>query len=217
MKSYSPEKYILLLCTLLFLVLHVQGNSYMVHIDASDEVCFHEDLTSGLMLGLHYQVVDGGFLDIDVEVRDENNMMYFRRIRSTEDKAVMTIPEAKRVFVCFGNKFSTMTTKDVQFTLEVTSDEEDEEEREELKIIDDTITEGADRLADMILEAKHVLFGIKEENTYMYNRINTHYKVNQDTLNKVSYWAMFQFFAVFCISIGQVVYYKRLFEVKRRV
>ncbi len=46
----------------------VSGNSYQTDIDASERFCLYEDVEEGKMLGLHYQVVDGGFLDIDVTV-----------------------------------------------------------------------------------------------------------------------------------------------------
>ena len=42
--------------------------AYYVLIDAHDEECFFERLTAGSKLLLTFEVIEGGFLDIDVKV-----------------------------------------------------------------------------------------------------------------------------------------------------
>lgn len=49
------------------LVATVSG--YFVSIDAHAEECFYERVNSGTKMGLMFEVAEGGFLDIDVEVR----------------------------------------------------------------------------------------------------------------------------------------------------
>lgn len=41
---------------------------YFVTVDAHSKECFFDRVTSGMKLGLTFEVVEGGFLDIDVEV-----------------------------------------------------------------------------------------------------------------------------------------------------
>lgn len=43
--------------------------SYFVTVDAHSEECFFDKVSSGTKLGLTFEVVEGGFLDIDVKVR----------------------------------------------------------------------------------------------------------------------------------------------------
>lgn len=43
-------------------------DSYFVTVDAHSEECFFDHVTSGTKLGLMFEVAEGGFLDIDVEV-----------------------------------------------------------------------------------------------------------------------------------------------------
>ena len=43
-------------------------NGYFVNIDAHVVECFFDKVTSGMKMSLTFEVVEGGFLDIDVEV-----------------------------------------------------------------------------------------------------------------------------------------------------
>lgn len=44
-------------------------SGYFVSVDAHAEECFYERVTSGTKMGLMFEVAEGGFLDIDVEVK----------------------------------------------------------------------------------------------------------------------------------------------------
>ena len=46
----------------------VCARAFGVNIDAHEEACFQESVTAGTKLGLTFQVAEGGFLDIDVQV-----------------------------------------------------------------------------------------------------------------------------------------------------
>jgi hypothetical protein len=48
--------------------------SYYVLIDAHTDECFFEKLTSGTKLLLTYEVIEGGFLDIDVKVKIKSSI-----------------------------------------------------------------------------------------------------------------------------------------------
>jgi len=56
-------------CTLLLLLCARHALSYFVTVDAHSEECFFDKVSSGTKLGLTFEVVEGGFLDIDVKVR----------------------------------------------------------------------------------------------------------------------------------------------------
>lgn len=42
--------------------------AYFIHIDANEEQCFFDRVTTGTKMGLMFEVAEGGFLDIDVKV-----------------------------------------------------------------------------------------------------------------------------------------------------
>ena len=57
-------------CTLLLLLCTTHhALAYFVTVDAHSEECFFDKVSSGTKLGLTFEVVEGGFLDIDVKVR----------------------------------------------------------------------------------------------------------------------------------------------------
>lgn len=43
-------------------------NGYFVNVDAHNVECFFDKATTGMKMSLSFEVVEGGFLDIDVEV-----------------------------------------------------------------------------------------------------------------------------------------------------
>jgi len=54
---------------LLLAALSSAASGYFVSIDAHADECFYERVNSGTKMGLMFEVAEGGFLDIDVEVR----------------------------------------------------------------------------------------------------------------------------------------------------
>ena len=43
-------------------------HGYFVNVDAHAEECFFDRVSTGVKMGLTFEVVEGGFLDIDVRV-----------------------------------------------------------------------------------------------------------------------------------------------------
>ena len=68
LKKMAPT--ISALCCLLGLAFLTPGaRSYFVSVDADATECFFDKVTSGMKMSLIFEVVEGGFYDIDVEVR----------------------------------------------------------------------------------------------------------------------------------------------------
>ena len=62
------------LWTLLFVLLLAVSSvcGYFVNVDAHAQECFFDKASSGMKMGLTFEVVEGGFLDIDVTVINSN-------------------------------------------------------------------------------------------------------------------------------------------------
>ena len=56
------------LVTLLYLAFTYTVDGYIMNIDAHAEECFFDKVTSGTKMSLMFEVAEGGFLDIDVQV-----------------------------------------------------------------------------------------------------------------------------------------------------
>lgn len=54
---------------LFFIICSISNvSAYFISIDANEEMCFFERITSATKMGLMFEVAEGGFLDIDVKV-----------------------------------------------------------------------------------------------------------------------------------------------------
>ena len=61
--------------TLLYIALWYTAEGYIMHIDAHAEECFFDKVTSGTKMSLMFEVAEGGFLDIDVQVNICSHIM----------------------------------------------------------------------------------------------------------------------------------------------
>lgn len=76
---------------------------------------------------------------------------------------------------------------------------------------------GHTRLEDMIRELAGTLTGVKHEQEYMNVRDKMHRAINESTNSRVVLWSTFEALILLMMTIGQVYYLKRFFEVRRVV
>ncbi len=69
--------------------------------------------------GLTFEVIEGGFLDIDVRVLGPENDEIITRERESNGKVTFAAGKAGTYTYCFSNKMSTMTPKGVMFSMEI--------------------------------------------------------------------------------------------------
>nr|CAG4652155.1 EOG090X0D99 [Triops cancriformis] len=185
--------------------------AYFVTVDAHAEECFFDKVTTGTKLGLMFEVAEGGFLDIDVKIIAPDGNVIYQGERESNGKYTFAAHMDGVFTYCFSNKMSTMTPKIVMFTMEVG----------ETPIKDATVT-GAEgnstshnKLEDMIKELSSALRSVKHEQDYMEVRERIHRAVNENTNSRVVLWSFFEAFVLVAMTVGQVYYLKRFFEVRR--
>ncbi|XP_052259284.1 transmembrane emp24 domain-containing protein 2-like [Dreissena polymorpha] len=110
---------------------------------------------------------------------------------------------------CFSNKMSTMTPKVVKFTVDLGDKPKQEENMDG--------DEHHNKLAEMINELSNSLTGVKHEQEYMEVRERTHRAINDNTNSRVVLWSFFEALVLVAMTLGQVYYLKRFFEVRRVV
>jgi len=196
-----------LVVVLLFSVFHY-CLPYFINVVAHAEECFFDRVQNGTKLGLTFEVIEGGFLDIDVKVTGPDGEEVISRERESNGKITFAAAKTGAYTYCFSNKMSTMTPKGVMFSMDVG---------------EPAAAAGADgeahpnKLGEMIKELSTALVGVKHEQEYMEVRDKIHRKINESTNSRVVMWSFFEAVVLVAMTIGQVYYLKRFFEVRRVV
>ncbi|PIK50114.1 putative transmembrane emp24 domain-containing protein 2-like isoform 2 [Apostichopus japonicus] len=196
------------LSALLLLSLLAACEGYLVKVDAHAEECFSEELTSGTTFSLTFEVAEGGFLDIDVSIIGPNEEAIYSGGRESNGKYTFAASISGKHKYCFSNKMSSMTPKIVMFSMDIGDAPKDG--------IEDT-QEDHNNLEKMINQLSTGLTGIKHEQEYMEVRERVHRAINDSTNSRVVLWSFFESLILVAMTLGQVYYLKRFFEVRRVV
>jgi hypothetical protein len=196
---------------LLVIMISINGlNAYFLVIDAHAEECFFDKVTTGTKLGLTFEVVEGGFLDIDVKITGPDSKVIHSEERASSGKYTFAAHMDGNYVYCFGNKMSTMTPKVVMFSMDIG---DAPKSAEELKANDAS----HNKLEEQIKELSSALTAVKHEQEYMAVRDRIHRSINESTNSRVVLWAFFEALVLVAMTLGQVYYLKRFFEVRRVV
>eukprot|EP00088_Acartia_fossae_P023815 TRINITY_DN24818_c0_g1_i1.p1 TRINITY_DN24818_c0_g1~~TRINITY_DN24818_c0_g1_i1.p1 ORF type:complete len:203 (-),score=41.10 TRINITY_DN24818_c0_g1_i1:329-937(-) len=194
-------------CGLVILSLFSNTQSYFVEVAANDEECFFDKVKAGTKLGLTFEVAEGGFLDIDVRIVGPDSKPIHQGERESNGKYTFSAENDGIYRYCFSNKMSAMTPKIVMFNMDITEATKEHEDG------------GVDqnKLEEMIQELGTTLTGVKHEQEYMAVRDRIHSSINDSSNSRVVLWSVFEAVVLLSMSIGQIYYLKRFFEVRRVV
>ncbi|KAL6266434.1 hypothetical protein P5V15_003284 [Pogonomyrmex californicus] len=205
------------LSTCVFLVISIVSvRSYFITVDAHAEECFFDKVEFGTKMGLTFEIAEGGFLDIDVKIVGPDGRMIYQGEQESSGKYTFAAHTSGVYTYCFSNQKSTMTPKVVMFNMDI------DENRKQTE--DNAGGEGGQdgegnhgKLDDMIKDLSTSLWGVKNEQEYMQVRDRNHRAINESTNFRVVVWAFFEAMVLVCVTIGQIFYLKRFFEVRRIV
>lgn len=188
------------------------GQCYFITVDAHAEECFFDKVESGTKMGLMFEIAEGGFLDIDVKIVGPDGKVIYQGERETSGKYTFAAHMAGVYTYCFSNQMSTMTPKVVMFNMDIGEAPKDQAGVDAQGQQDDHY-----KLQDMIKELSTTLTGVKHEQEYMQVRDRIHRNINESTNSRVVMWSFFEALVLLAMSLGQVYYLKRFFEVRRVV
>ncbi|XP_073974997.1 transmembrane p24 trafficking protein CHOp24 [Rhodnius prolixus] len=182
------------------------SQAYFVTVDAHAEECFFDKVEQGTKLGLMFETSEGGFLDIDVKIVGPDGEIIYQGERESTGKYTFSAHKSGVYTYCFSNQMSTMTPKVVMFNMEIgeaPSADKDEGDHNKMEV--------------MIKELTNALTSVKHEQEYMTVRDRIHHGINEATNSRVVLWSFFEAVVLITMTIGQVYYLKRFFEVRRVV
>ena len=142
------------------------SEQYFITIDANSEDCYFNRAQAGTKLGLMFEVVEGGFLDIDVKITGPDNKLIYQGDRESNGKYTFSAHTDGVYKYCFSNQMSTMTPKIVMFSMDIAQVHNVESST--------NITVDQNKLEEMITELSNALASVKHEQEYMEVRERIH-------------------------------------------
>lgn len=182
-----------------------QTRAYITTLDAHSEECFFEKAIASTKLGFTFEVIEGGFLDIDVTIFDPNGNLIHQEPKASSGKYTIEANKDGPYKYCFSNKMSTVTPKVVMFTIETAR-----QVQHKLSGAQDQ-----EKLYEMIKDLTNSMTSVKHELEYLSVRDRIHRRINDSTNSRVVVWTWVESLVLLGVSLGQVVYLKRFFEVRR--
>jgi len=193
------------------------ARAYFIVVDAHSEECFHDRVVKGTKMGLTFEVAEGGFLDIDVKITGPDEKVVYNGERESSNKYTFAAYMDGQYKYCFSNAMSTMTPKTVMFSMDIGEEPKKEGEvgADGKPVADAGGKEN--KLEEMISELHTAMTGVKHEQEYMMIRDRIHRSISESTNSRVVIWAFFENLVIIAMTLGQVYYLKRIFEVRRVV
>ena len=191
------------------------AQAYLITVDAgADNDCFHERVPVGTKLSLSFEVIEGGFYDIDVEIKSPTNVILHREERSSNGKFTIETSENGPYSFCFSNKKSSFNPKVIIFDI----DKSNEVNKREPQNVDENNKEESEtaKLDSMIGNLILSAISARHDVRYLAARDKVHRKVNESTNKTIVWWSGVEFFLLLSVTLGQVWYLKRFFEIRRK-
>jgi len=184
-------------------------NAFSFDVGAKSEGCFYEIVEKDQPVGVMFQVIAGGFLDIDVRIFGPDNRHIYTGARETDGRYSFTASSSGTYSFCFSNAMSTVTPKTVD--LSVTVGGVSDYEAKGAAASDAEVTP----LNAAVNQLSDAITAIASDQKYLKMREEAHRNTNESTNSRVLWWSIFEMVVLVGMSIWQIYYLKRFFEDKR--
>lgn len=186
---------------------------YVITVDAHDTACFYDHAHLDNKITMSFEVMEGGFKDISVTISGPKHNQLHHSDMETKGSYTFTATDHGEYTLCFDNERSTLTPKIVMFHFTVFR---------ELQFYvnprtrrDDILEHAA--LQEAVSSLSSQMLGIKHELEYIRVRYTGHDEINQSVHFRITIWLIFGPSLLLLMTLIEVYYLKRFFEVKRVV
>ncbi|EGG22561.1 emp24/gp25L/p24 family protein [Cavenderia fasciculata] len=205
---YIKAQFLMLCFLLVALVGHYQVDAFSFKVSAKVEECIFEEIEADISYTVMFQVTQGGFNDIDFTIITPDKRVQYQGQRETEGTKTFMSSVAGVYRFCFSNKMSSLTDKVVSFMV--------------VKGETTPMTEYAKKgdvgtLERLIIALSDSVQAVKSEQNYFRMREAVHRNTAESTNRRVLWWSVFETFILIAMSVWQIYYLRRFFEVKRAV
>eukprot|EP00943_MAST-04B_sp_MAST-4B-sp1_P004756 g4756.t1 len=181
-------------------------SSITVTIDANMKECFYEFTVAGERVVGSYEVSAGGFLDVDVQVRDPQGAVMYSKERQMEGEFTIPYTSKGEYEICFGNTMSSVSSKIISFNIRKgRSHPSDEIAKKE------HVTPLEISLMDV---AEHIM-SVQEHQRYMNTRERLHRNTEESTNDRVKWFSILEFIVLIITNVYQIISLKSFFEQRR--
>ncbi len=162
---------------------------------------------------LEFQVKKGGFLDVDVSIEDPSGTSLHSAQRQNDGRVTLSAQSNGLHKFCFGNKFSSLTVKVIDFDIITAT----KPKSAPLSELDAARAEDVDGIQASLFQLGDGLEQVEKELQYYRGRLWMHHQTNESTNDRVVTWSTFESVMVIVVALWQVWYMRRFFEVRRAV
>uniref|UniRef100_A0A7S3DHW7 GOLD domain-containing protein n=1 Tax=Palpitomonas bilix TaxID=652834 RepID=A0A7S3DHW7_9EUKA len=198
---------VLLLSTFL-----LAASSLTFELDPHRQQCFYDEVKSGARVIGSYEVSQGGLLDVDVVVKGPDASELFKKDKSGTGRFTFNAEASGEYSFCFSNKMSSVSKKTVSFAIEVGDEDLSTGTKGEL-----ARQEHIDPIEKGILKLSEAIRGLQAEQEYLKMRERAHRDTSESTNARVLWWSILEASVLVAMSMWQIYYLRRFFEVKTTI
>jgi len=176
-----------------------------VTIGPASEECFIDEANVAAKVLGSFRVTKGGNLDIDVKMWNPDNTIVYEQDKQVEGSFMFVALQKGQFRLCFSNRMSTVTSKDVSFNLYVGSS---------LTSHGVAKQEHFTPLENSVLVLSEGLKQVQNEQKYISTRERVCRDTTESTWTRLWAFTMLNALAAVIVAVWQIIYLKRLFEQK---
>ncbi|XP_020800278.1 transmembrane emp24 domain-containing protein 2 [Drosophila serrata] len=189
------------------------GWSFIITLDAHESECFYDSANVNDMVTITFEVMEGGFKDVGVEISGPDGDLMHHEARETTGSLTFTAIKKGRYKLCFDNEISTLTPKIVMFQFHVMKPLD--YYADPSKRTDDVLEQAALQTTLNLLSAR--MGAVRVEQEYMHYRYRGHLDITDSVQDRILAWMVFGPMMLLITTVLEVYYLKRFFEFRRVV